>query len=225
MNVLGRGVPVVACGPRGSRRPASARVRSAFAPNIWGSAVSQPLVCRTLPVHVCALSAFPRIGPRRELKTALESYWSGKTDEQALRETAAGLRAANWARQQALGVTVIPSNDFSLYDQVLDTSVMVGAIPAGYGWNGGAVPLDDLFRHGARRAAARARRCCATAITAHGPVPAQEMTKWFDTNYHYMVPEFTARADASRSSRQAGRRISARPRRSAIRPGRCCSGR
>ncbi|VTZ51890.1 hypothetical protein MPC4_500006 [Methylocella tundrae] len=72
----------------------------------------------------------PRIGPRRELKFALESFWSGKLDEAALLEAAAGLRAANWARQRALGVTNIPSNDFSLYDHVLDTSVMVGAIPA-----------------------------------------------------------------------------------------------
>ena len=70
----------------------------------------------------------PRIGPRRELKIALESFWSGKSDEKALLETATGLRAANWARQKSLGVTVIPSNDFSFYDQVLDTSVMVGAI-------------------------------------------------------------------------------------------------
>lgn len=71
----------------------------------------------------------PRIGTRRELKLALETFWSGKSDETALIETVAALRAANWARQKALGVTVIPSNDFSLYDQVLDTSVMVGAIP------------------------------------------------------------------------------------------------
>jgi hypothetical protein len=75
----------------------------------------------------------PRIGPRRELKSALESYWSGKSNAAALLEAAAGLRAANWARQHALGITNIPSNDFSLYDHVLDTSVMVGAIPDIYG--------------------------------------------------------------------------------------------
>jgi 5-methyltetrahydropteroyltriglutamate--homocysteine methyltransferase len=78
----------------------------------------------------------PRIGTRRELKLALESFWSGRSDETALLETAAALRAANWARQKALGVTVIPSNDFSLYDHVLDTSVMVAAIPKVYGWKG-----------------------------------------------------------------------------------------
>ncbi len=92
----------------------------------------------------------PRIGPRRELKFALESFWSGKSGEAALLEAAAGLRAANWARQRALGVTNIPSNDFSLYDHVLDTSVMVGAIPDAYGWNGGKVSLADLLRPGAR---------------------------------------------------------------------------
>src|SRR5439155_19200308 len=87
----------------------------------------------------------PRIGARRELKTALESYWSGKSDESALLATASALRAANWARQQALGVTVIPSNDFSLYDHVLDTSIMVGAIPEGYGWTSEPVSLATYF--------------------------------------------------------------------------------
>jgi len=132
----------------------------------------------------------PRIGPRRELKTALESYWSGKSDEQALRETAAGLRAANWARQASRGVTVIPSNDFSLYDHVLDTSVMVGAIPAGYGWNGGAVSLATYFAMARGAQPASHDDACAHGHHGDGPMPAQEMTKWFDTNYHYMVPEF-----------------------------------
>jgi 5-methyltetrahydropteroyltriglutamate--homocysteine methyltransferase len=136
----------------------------------------------------------PRIGPRRELKIALENYWSGKSDESALLETAAGLRAANWARQKSLGVTVIPSNDFTLYDHVLDTSVMVGAIPDVYGWESGPVPLAIYFAM-ARGAQGEDRdSSCAHAGDrdghAHG-APAQEMTKWFDTNYHYMVPEFS----------------------------------
>src|SRR5690606_19519903 len=96
----------------------------------------------SLPVSTLGV---PRIGPRRELKFALESYWSGKSDATALLGAAAGLRAAHWARQKALGVTNIPSNDFSLYDHVLDTSVMVGAIPEIYGWTGGPVPLDTYF--------------------------------------------------------------------------------
>src|SRR5690606_26395185 len=101
---------------------------------------------------------FPRIGPRRELKFALESYWSGKSNAGALQETAAALRKANWTRQQAAGIGHIPSNDFSLYDHVLDTSVMVGAIPAMYGWSGGEVPLDTYFSmaRGSQGAAAHA---------------------------------------------------------------------
>jgi len=141
----------------------------------------------SLPV---ATLGTPRIGPRRELKLALENYWSGKSDENALLTTAAALRAANWARQKAFGVTVIPSNDFSLYDHVLDTSVMVGAIPDGYGWSGGPVSLTTYFamargsdtghRAGVHDHAAEGHAHCAGA---------QEMTKWFDSNYHYMVPE------------------------------------
>lgn len=133
----------------------------------------------------------PRIGPRRELKTALESFWAGKNDEKSLLATAAKLRAENWARQKARGVTVIPSNDFSFYDQVLDTSVMVGAIPAIYRWKGGNVPLATYFAM-ARGAEGSAETCAHGHVHHTGPgVPAQEMTKWFDTNYHYMVPEFS----------------------------------
>ena len=107
------------------------------------SSVSKSSVTKpSIPVSTLGT---PRIGPRRELKSALESFWSGKIDETALLEAAAGLRAANWARQRKLGVTVIPSNDFSLYDHVLDTSVMVGAIPDIYGWTSGKVSLATYF--------------------------------------------------------------------------------
>jgi len=143
----------------------------------------------SLPVSTLGV---PRIGPRRELKFALESYWSGKSDAAALLDAAAGLRAAHWARQKALGVTNIPSNDFSLYDHVLDTSVMVGAIPEIYGWTGGPVPLDTYFAMA--RGSQGNDHDGACSHGGHGEprgVPALEMTKWFDTNYHYMVPEFT----------------------------------
>jgi len=141
-----------------------------------------------LALTVAALGT-PRIGLRRELKAALESYWSGKSDAQALLDTAVRLRAENWARQKALGVTCIPSNDFSLYDHVLDTTVMVGAIPAAYGWTGGPVPLDTYFAM-ARGSQGDAKVCAHGHVHDHGTgVPALEMTKWFDTNYHYMVPE------------------------------------
>lgn len=133
----------------------------------------------------------PRIGPRRELKFALESYWAGKSGSAALLETAAGLRAANWARQKALGVTNIPSNDFSLYDHVLDTSVMVGAIPEIYGWTGGPVPLDTYFAMARGSQGAACSSGCGHQGATEG-IPALEMTKWFDSNYHYMVPEFTS---------------------------------
>jgi 5-methyltetrahydropteroyltriglutamate--homocysteine methyltransferase len=143
----------------------------------------------SLPVSTLGV---PRIGPRRELKAALESYWSGKSDAANLLESAAGLRAANWARQHALGVTNIPSNDFSLYDHVLDTSVMVGAIPEICGWTGGPVPLETYFAMARGSQGDNHDAACVHGQEgdAHG-VPALEMTKWFDTNYHYMVPEFT----------------------------------
>ena len=140
-----------------------------------------------MSIIVSALG-FPRIGPRRELKTALESYWSGKTDAASLLRDAAALRAAAWARQHALGVMHIPSNDFSLYDHVLDTSVMVGAIPPAYGWRGGPVPIETYFAM-ARGSDGHDEGCAHGH--GHGDLPALEMTKWFDTNYHYMVPEFT----------------------------------
>ena len=133
----------------------------------------------------------PRIGPRRELKSALENFWAGKIDEAALVKTAAQLRSDNWKRQKARGITVIPSNDFSFYDQVLDTSVMVGAIPEIYNWKGDAVSLATYFAM-ARGSQGDAEACehgHAHHHHGHG-APAQEMTKWFDTNYHYMVPEF-----------------------------------
>ncbi len=131
----------------------------------------------------------PRIGPRRELKFALESYWSGRSSAADLLEKAKALRAANWTEQARRGVTRIPSNDFSLYDHVLDTAVMVGAIPPAYHWDGGELPLDSYFAM-ARGSQGEAASACAHPGHGHG-VTALEMTKWFDTNYHYMVPELT----------------------------------
>jgi len=143
----------------------------------------------------------PRIGPRRELKLALESYWAGKFTEAQLLEAAAGLRAANWARQKSLGVSVIPSNDFSLYDHVLDTSVMVGAIPDVYGWNGGTVALSTYFAMARGAEGEDHGADCGHAHHGHGAA-AQEMTKWFNTNYHYMVPEFRKDQTFQLSSRK-----------------------
>jgi 5-methyltetrahydropteroyltriglutamate--homocysteine methyltransferase len=156
-----------------------------------------------MPVFAANLG-FPRIGPRRELKTAVEAYWAGKTDQAQLLATAKGLRAATWDRQKATGIDIIPSNDFSLYDQVLDTSVMLGAIPEIYRHLGAPDSLEVYF------AMARGTRThahdqgCAHAhggpATGGDDVPAQEMTKWFDTNYHYMVPEVSPGQDFALST-------------------------
>jgi 5-methyltetrahydropteroyltriglutamate--homocysteine methyltransferase len=165
---------------------------------------TSPSKISTSSLPVASLGT-PRIGPRRELKFALESFWSGASDEKALIEAGAGLRAANWARQKKLGLSVIPSNDFSFYDQVLDTSAMVGAIPEIYGWHGGPVPLATYFAM-ARGAQGEAQGGDCGHVhhghdAAHG-VPALEMTKWFDTNYHYMVPELTKDQQFSLASRK-----------------------
>ena len=133
----------------------------------------------------------PRIGRRRELKFALESYWSGTSSEADLIDTARKLRAASWIEQRDRGITRIPSNDFSFYDHVLDTAVMVGAIPAGYGWHGGDVPLKTYFAM-ARGSQGDIGSDCGHPGHHHHGVTALEMTKWFDTNYHYMVPELAA---------------------------------
>ncbi|MEO8302439.1 MAG: 5-methyltetrahydropteroyltriglutamate--homocysteine S-methyltransferase, partial [Rhizomicrobium sp.] len=130
---------------------------------------------------------FPRIGGRRELKTALERYWGGQSDGETLRATGASLRARHWFAQQKAGIDQIPSNDFSHYDQMLDTIAMLGAVPPRFGHAGGPVPLDLYF------AMARGR----------ADQPAMEMTKWFDTNYHYIVPELSADMDFALSSNKA----------------------
>lgn len=155
---------------------------------------------------IVATLGFPRIGPRRELKTALESHWAGKIDQAALLAVAADLRSKAWERQRDLGADIIPSNDFSLYDHVLDTTAMVGAIPPIYGWHGGEVGLDTYFAM-ARGAKGDATPEDCTHEHAHDGegVPAAEMTKWFDTNYHYLVPELTADQTFRLSSTKAVR--------------------
>ncbi len=125
---------------------------------------------------------YPRIGKSRELKKALEQYWSGNLSETMLLEQAASLRKQHWLLQQGLGLQHIPSNDFSLYDQVLDMIALVGAVPQRYNWGGEKVDLRTYF--------AMARGTQHDQVQAEA-IPAMEMTKWFDTNYHYIVPEFT----------------------------------
>ncbi len=119
---------------------------------------------------------FPRLGEHRELKFALERYWRGEVDQDELERIAAELRQRHWQLQASSGLDFIPVGDFSYYDQVLDTSVMLGVIPERFGSSTG---LDTYFR-------------MARGQGSDGkPYRACEMTKWFDTNYHYLVPEVT----------------------------------
>ncbi|WP_328697765.1 5-methyltetrahydropteroyltriglutamate--homocysteine S-methyltransferase [Streptomyces sp. NBC_00342] len=116
---------------------------------------------------------YPRQGPNRELKKAVEGYWKGRVTAAALRETAAELRRSNWKQLADAGVHEVPTGDFSYYDHVLDTSVMVGAVPQRHRAAVAADALDGYF------AMARGTQ----------DVAPLEMTKWFDANYHYLVPE------------------------------------
>jgi 5-methyltetrahydropteroyltriglutamate--homocysteine methyltransferase len=145
-----------------------------------------------LPKVKSNVSGFPRIGPKRELKLTTEAYWGEERSLEELRATASSLRAANWKLQRDAGIDLIPSNDFSLYDQVLDTISIVGAVPERYGWDpsSGDVDLDTYF------AMARGRQGGGVDVTA------MEMTKWFDSNYHYIVPELRRGMEFRFSSRK-----------------------
>lgn len=128
---------------------------------------------------ISTIAGYPRIGRDRELKWATERYWSGKIDAGTLLATAKTLRAAHWNAQREAGIDLVAVNDFSFYDQMLDMTVLLGAIPARFGT--GPVDLDTYFR-------------MARGESKTGGVAALDMTKWFDTNYHYLVPELTADA-------------------------------
>ena len=125
-----------------------------------------------------SIAGFPRIGPKRELKTATEGFWAGKVSQADLMAVSDTIRRDNWEFISKSGVDLISSNDFSLYDHVLDTICMTGAVPERYGHGGGPVDLDTYF------AMARGKQTDGTDVVA------MEMTKWFNTNYHYLVPEF-----------------------------------
>ena len=131
---------------------------------------------------------FPRIGADRELKKALEAYWKGDIDQAALQAVGRELRAKHWQLQKDAGIDLLPVGDFARYDQVLTHSLTFGAIPARFANtldNNGRPTLDTLF------AMARgASHSCCGGEHSQGQY-AQELTKWFDTNYHYLVPEFT----------------------------------
>jgi len=129
-------------------------------------------MARTTPLQTSSLG-FPRMGSKRELKFALESHWKGTLSEAELLTVAGNLRREHWLLQKTAGIGIIPSNDFFLYDQVLDALVLVGATPERFGNR--TVSLTQYF---------------AMARNSNSQT-AMEMTKWFDTNYHYLVPEWT----------------------------------
>ncbi|WZZ63267.1 hypothetical protein YC2023_063374 [Brassica napus] len=130
---------------------------------------------------------YPRMGPKRELKFALESFWDGKSTAEDLQKVSADLRSDIWKQMSSAGIKYIPSNTFAYYDQVLDTTAMLGAVPPRYGWNSGEIGFDVYF----------------SMARGNASVPAMEMTKWFDTNYHYIVPELGPEVKLSYSSHKA----------------------
>ncbi|MDF2489031.1 MAG: metE [Pseudomonas sp.] len=122
---------------------------------------------------------FPRIGRDRELKRAQEAFWKGELDEVGLRAVGQSLRKAHWELQKQAGLDLLPVGDFAWYDQVLTHSLMFGVVPERFAPANGKADLQTLFA----MARGVGEPCC-------GGAHAQEMTKWFDTNYHYLVPEF-----------------------------------
>ncbi len=117
----------------------------------------------TMTSHVVG---YPRMGPKRELKFALESFWDKKTTAADLEKTAKDLRHAVWKQMADAGVTLIPSNTFWYYDQVLDTTALGGTVPPRYNWTGGEIGFDVYF----------------SMARGNATQSAMEMTKWFDTN-------------------------------------------
>jgi 5-methyltetrahydropteroyltriglutamate--homocysteine methyltransferase len=127
------------------------------------------------------------MGPKRELKFALESFWDGKSSAEDLEKVATDLRSSIWKQMSEAGIKYIPSNTFSYYDQVLDTTAMLGAVPERYSWTGGEIGLSTYF----------------SMARGNATVPAMEMTKWFDTNYHFIVPELGPSTKFSYASHKA----------------------
>lgn len=121
---------------------------------------------------------YPRMGSNRELKRKLESYWKGEAGADDLALTARKLRLRHWNEQAEAGIDLLPVGDFSYYDGMLDNAVRFGAIPERYNVTDAKASLDDYFK-------------MARGEAGENGIPAMEMTKWFDTNYHYIVPEFS----------------------------------
>jgi 5-methyltetrahydropteroyltriglutamate--homocysteine methyltransferase len=134
---------------------------------------------------------YPRVGAGRQLKKVLEAYWRNAETEEALEKVASELRRAHWLHQRSSGIDLIPSGDFSFYDHVLDTAAMVGAVPERFDWNGLRTDLSIYFamaRGDVPKSGDGANETHSSV--SYAGVHPMEMTKWFDTNYHYIVPEF-----------------------------------
>ncbi|NRA68079.1 MAG: 5-methyltetrahydropteroyltriglutamate--homocysteine S-methyltransferase [Pseudobacteriovorax sp.] len=144
---------------------------------------------------------YPRIGEHRELKRVTEKYWKGEISVDELIQQGKDIRRVNWLKQKDAGIDLIPVNDFSFYDQTLDMSCLLGNIPPRFRWAGGMTDVNTVFT------VARGTEGGASLVTGEkdcqtGKVStfASEMTKWFDTNYHYIVPEFKADTSFALSS-------------------------
>ncbi|CAL9076997.1 unnamed protein product [Musa acuminata var. zebrina] len=142
------------------------------------------IISRKMASHIVG---YPRMGPKRELKFALESFWDGKSSADDLQKVATDLRCSIWKQMTDVGIKYIPSNTFSYYDQVLDATAMLGAVPERYNYTGGEIGFDIYF----------------SMARGNASVPAMEMTKWFDTNYHFIVPELGPNTKFSYSSHKA----------------------
>jgi 5-methyltetrahydropteroyltriglutamate--homocysteine methyltransferase len=127
---------------------------------------------------------FPRIGVKRELKRAIENYWKGNISKEELFNIAKDLRKNHWKLQKENGVDLIPVGDFSFYDQILDMTATLGAVPERFNFEGEKVDIETYF----------------DMARGKGTSAAMEMTKWFDTNYHYIVPEFSPKQTFKLSS-------------------------
>ncbi|MBW8844085.1 MAG: 5-methyltetrahydropteroyltriglutamate--homocysteine S-methyltransferase [Burkholderiales bacterium] len=133
---------------------------------------------------------FPRMGEQRELKTALERHWRGEIGADALEAQAAELRARHWRLQQQAGLDHVTVGDFALYDHVANLIQLLGCEPARFGFTGRETPLQRYFAMARGTAAHSHGEACGCGATSGEGALALEMTKWFDTNYHYLVPEF-----------------------------------
>jgi 5-methyltetrahydropteroyltriglutamate--homocysteine methyltransferase len=152
------------------------------------AAIIASRIQRTLDMIRTHILGFPRMGAQRELKFALERHWRGEIDADALEATGRRLREQHWALQRDAGLDFVTAGDFAFYDHMANHIQLLGCEPARFGFDGSEPELARYFTLARGVAHEHTGHCCAGA--AQGGHAALEMTKWFDTNYHYLVPEF-----------------------------------